>query len=167
MRRRLPSALSLASLAALVIASLVFALTVVTSLSRADVPASPPHRSTAALTLAGAAIGGTAGDPASEIVLAADPFDPDRSPPGSADDPPTPSGDTTPATPIATIRLLGTVVRGSGSFAICQLQAETPRIVHVGEEFANRVLLSIDQGRAVFRDRDGTRLELSLTTPRA
>lgn len=72
---------------------------------------------------------------------------------------------TTPAPTIAAIRLLGTVIRGGGGFAVCQLSAESPRIVHIGERLGELTLESLEQGRAVFRSANGARLTLSLATP--
>ena len=68
---------------------------------------------------------------------------------------------------VAAIRLLGTVVRPSASFALCQLAADVPRIVHVGEKLGEMTLISIEQGRASFQAPHGGRLELSLSTPRS
>jgi hypothetical protein len=104
----------------------------------------------------------------SDLVLANDPFDPERATVvAAADEPREAPRDTAPATPAVAVRLLGTVVRGGDSFALCQIQPEPPRIVRVGERLGDLVLLAIDQGRAVFRSRTGTRVELSLTTPGA
>ena len=102
-----------------------------------------------------------------ELVLANDPFDPGRAPIRTLAAAPAARRDTSAATAPAEVRLLGTVVRGGDSFALCQLQADPPRIVRVGERLGDLVLLAIDQGRAVFRTRGGSRVELALTTPGA
>ena len=68
---------------------------------------------------------------------------------------------------IAAVRLLGTVVRGNGSFALCQLPADIPRIVHVGERLGELTLISLEQGRVVFEAPRGARLELLLSNTRS
>ena len=71
-----------------------------------------------------------------------------------------------PAASVA-IRLLGTVVRPTGSFAVCQLPPDIPRIVHLGERVGEMTLITLEQGRAVFQTPKGARLELSLSIPRS
>jgi hypothetical protein len=68
---------------------------------------------------------------------------------------------------VVAIRLIGTVVLRSGSFAICQLPADAPRIVHVGERLGELTLIILEPGRAVFQAPKGARLDLSLVTPRS
>ena len=68
---------------------------------------------------------------------------------------------------VAAIRLLGTVIRPSNSFALCQLPGDVPRIIHVGEKLGEMTLMSIEQGRATFQAPHGGRLDLSLSTPRS
>ena len=68
---------------------------------------------------------------------------------------------------IAAVHLLGTVIRASGSFALCQLPADIPRIVHVGERLGELTLISLEQGRAVFQAPRGARLELVLSNIRS
>lgn len=100
--------------------------------------------------------------------LVSDPFSLDHSLPGdaAATDDAAPAADGADSAPAAAVRLLGTVVRGtSGGFALCQLAADAPRVVHVGERLGGLVLVTLEQGRAVFRAPNGTRLELSLSTP--
>jgi hypothetical protein len=104
-------------------------------------------------------------DTTDALALASDPFSPDRSLPddGAADEPS--QAAERPATPAGEPTLLGTVVRGSGSFALCQLPSDVPRIVHIGEQLGDMTLISLDQGRAVFRTRTGTQVELTLSKP--
>ena len=68
---------------------------------------------------------------------------------------------------VAEVKLLGTVVRPGASFALCQLPADAPRIVHVGERLGELTLILLEQGRAVFQTAKGARLELSLSNPRS
>lgn len=75
--------------------------------------------------------------------------------------------DTMPPAGVVAVRLLGTVVRPEASFALCQLSADAPRIVHVGERLGDLKLIQLEQGRAVFQTSRGTRLELSLSNPRS
>lgn len=165
MRRGRPPGLVLASNAALAFASLVFAGALGRALrpSRIAAPLSP--RSSDTSRSAGVILGGAPDSAPAGLVLAQDPFDPDRAPAGDAEEPPQEGGGVTSPAPVVTIRLLGTIVRPRGSIAFCQLQAEAPRLVHVGEQCGDFTVLSIDQGRAAFRARDGARLELSLTPP--
>ncbi len=163
MRRRRPPTHVLASTATLVIASLalVAALWSVLRPSSGIPPSSPPPPM--ARGIPGIPPGDAEDGAPAALVLAHDPFDPDRGPGDVADAAPTGGGDVRPPAPAVTIRLLGTIVRSQGSIAFCQLQAETPRVVRVGERCGDFLVLSIDQGRAAFRARDGARLELSLT----
>lgn len=97
--------------------------------------------------------------------LASDPFSADRLLP-EADVPDAPTADdASPPQPAVPMRLLGTVVRGDRGFAVCQLGNEPPQMVHVGERFGVLTLLGLQQGRAVFRAPDGSRIELSLSKP--
>ena len=100
------------------------------------------------------------------VALATDPFDPDRAVPGenvavasASDEPPTPKDST------GAVRLLGTVVRGNGGFAVCQIASEAPRIVHVGERIGALTLMTLTQGHVAFRAANGARVELSLSKP--
>jgi len=65
------------------------------------------------------------------------------------------------------IRLLGTVVRPAGSFALCQLPSDVPRIVRVGDRLGELTLIVLEQGHVVFQAPKGARLELSLSQPRS
>ena len=103
---------------------------------------------------------------ANRVALASDPFDPDRAVPGenvadasAADDPPAQRDST------GTVRLLGTVVRGNGGFAVCQIASEAPRIVHIGERIGALTLTTLTQGHVAFRAANGSRVELSLSKP--
>lgn len=78
-----------------------------------------------------------------------------------------PPADTVLPVSVAAVRLLGTVIRPSGSFALCQLPADVPRIVHVGERLGALTLISLEQGRAVFQAPRGARLELLLSNTRS
>jgi len=75
--------------------------------------------------------------------------------------------DTVMSVSVVAIRLLGTVVRPVGSFALCQLPSDMPRIVHIGERLGELTLIVLEQGHVVFQTSKGTRLELSLSQPRS
>lgn len=94
-----------------------------------------------------------------------DPFRPDRRLPDArvASSP----KDTVPPVDVAAVRLVGTVVRPAGSFAVCQLSNDAPRLVHVGERLGDLTLVVLEQGRVVFQTRRGARFELSLSKPRS
>lgn len=78
-----------------------------------------------------------------------------------------PPPETTLPVSVAAIRLLGTVVRPSNSFALCQLPGDVPRMIHVGEKLGEMTLISIEQGRAAFQAPHGGRLDLTLSAPRS
>lgn len=162
MRRRLPNGLSLASFAAVGVASLVFAGSLWSALRLAPLPTAVP--SSAALA-SESLVFDARRDSADVIALATDPFSRDRSLPADGAPDESPPADDRPATPPGEIALLGTVIHGSSPFALCQLPSDAPRIVHIGEQLGDMTLISLDQGRAVFRTRTGTRVELSLSKP--
>ena len=162
MRRLVPGGLPLASTVALVVASLLLALALWAALHLRAAPATTP--TDLSLALARPLPPPEPPDSAREVTLASDPFSPDRELPGDEPAEAAPlTGDDAPAMPF--VRLVGTVVRGPRSFAICQLGPEAPRIVHLGEKLGDLTLISLEQGRAVFRATNGTRLELSLSQP--
>lgn len=103
--------------------------------------------------------------PTVDVELDNDPFDPERRLPGDyevveyvAAEP--------PAMGAELVRLLGTVVLpDGGGFAVYQLPSEVPRTVRIGETIGTMTLVGVSPGQAVFRARDGSRVELHLTTP--
>ena len=164
MRRRAPGGLPLVSTVALTVASLLFAASLWRALRTAP-PASIESSPRSAAPALDDVLAGTQRDSSSPLTLASDPFNPDRALPGDAEqDVPAPA-DAALSAPAAEIRLLGTIVRGSTPFALCQLSSDAPRIVHVGERLGDLTLISLDQGRATFRARTGTQVELSLSKP--
>jgi hypothetical protein len=164
MKRRVPEGLELVSTIALVGASLLLAVALGGALRVAPAPGVAP--ASPMLTLASARPASQSPADSTAVELASDPFSPDRALPAEAVQPEESAPvDSTPANPVGAVRLLGTVVRGAGGFALCQLPADVPRVVHVGERLGELTLISLEQGRAVFRAPNGTRLELSLSTP--
>jgi hypothetical protein len=66
----------------------------------------------------------------------------------------------------AQLHLVGTVIDPArGDFALCQLGADSPRMVRVGQSIGNYVLRSISQGVASFDSPHGNRLELRVSKP--
>jgi len=64
----------------------------------------------------------------------------------------------------ASIRLLGTVIdRDGASFALCQLEGATVKMVHTGQQIGVYKLRSITPGSAVFEGQDGAHLELKVS----
>jgi hypothetical protein len=64
----------------------------------------------------------------------------------------------------ASIRLLGTVIdRDGASFALCQLEGTTVKMVHAGQQIGQYKLRSITPGGAVFEGEDGAHLELKVS----
>jgi hypothetical protein len=164
MRRRAPDGLSLASMIALGVASLLLAVALWSALRIAPVTAAPASRADDALMLAGTAHGAQRGSAPAVVALASDPFSPDRRLVDDAEEELAPR-DTAPPLATGPMRLLGTVVRDTTGFAICQLATDPPRVIHLGERLGEMILITLEQGRAVFRAPNGTRLELSLAKP--
>jgi hypothetical protein len=116
------------------------------------------------VTPAGQGVGPTAATDSNSLTR--DPFrSGGRLPDAVTDEAPAP--ETALPVSVAAIRLLGTVVRPSNSFALCQLPGDVPRMIHVGEKLGEMTLISIEQGRATFQAPHGGRLDLSLSTPRS
>lgn len=164
MRRRAPDAPFLASTASLAVAALLFTGALWSALRIDPPPSIEPSPPSAMLALDGL-LPGTQRDSTLPSTLASDPFNADRTLPGEADGEVDTSAEGTAPVPAAEVRLLGTVVRGSNPFALCQLTSDAPRIVHVGERLGDLTLVSLDQGRATFRSRTGAQVELSLSKP--
>jgi hypothetical protein len=161
MKRRLPDGLPLVSWITLGAASLLFAGGLWSALHIAPLPEGTEATGSARLALDDLAPAARPGHPA-PIALASDPFSPDRTLPDDAESDAAPSAADAPSAPGGELRLLGTVVRGNSPFALCQLPSDVPRIVHVGEQVGELTLISLDQGRAIFRARNGKQVELSL-----
>ena len=160
MRRAAPSGLPLLSHVALGAASVLLLLALGSAL-RAPAPVGVAPAGAPALV---SPLPEAPPGDAPEVALASDPFSPDRLlPDDAAEEPPVVVDADAPARPA--VRLLGTVVRGAGGFALCQLSLEPPRIVRVGERLGELTLITLEQGRVVFRAPDGARLELSLSHP--
>lgn len=70
--------------------------------------------------------------------------------------------DAGPSAPAATsLILIGTaVLAGGGSFAMCQIGGEPPRLVRIGERFAGFTLRQVSQGHATFSTPSGKSLEV-------
>jgi len=161
MSHRLPHGLSLASWIAMAFSTAVAASVLARTMRVALPPAPAPalHNESRLLQ---------AGEPVrarpEPRILANDPFRPGRALPSEhvAEAP-----DTVLPVSVVAIRLLGTVVLPSGSFAVCQLPADAPRIVHVGERLGELTLIILEPGRAVFKAPKGARLDLSLVNPRS
>jgi hypothetical protein len=67
------------------------------------------------------------------------------------------------ALPASPLTLIGTAVIGDGGFAMCQRSGEPPKLVRVGETYGDLMLRAVHPGRAVFRAKDGTTMELRVT----
>jgi hypothetical protein len=65
--------------------------------------------------------------------------------------------------PGADFRLIGTAIMAEGrGFAMCQLGAEPPRLVRIGDRIGEMTLRRVGQGRATFADAAGRRIELQV-----
>ena len=161
MRRRLPRGWPLASWTVLIASALIaaFALRQAATIDPLPLPQGAPNDGTMPLTARTMAL--SAVQP-----LTNDPFRPGRLLPAEiAAAAITP--DTVMPVSVVAIRLLGTVVRPTGSFALCQLPSDVPRIVHIGERLGEMTLIVLEQGRVVFQAPRGARLELLLSQPRS
>lgn len=162
MRRRAPDVPFVASTGSLALAALLFAIALWSALRIDPPPSIPPSPPGAVLALDGL-LPGTQRDSTNIASLASDPFNADRTLPGEADGEVVAAPDSAASAPPPEVKLLGTVVRGTSPFALCQLASDAPRIVHVGEKVGDLTLVSLDQGRATFRARTGAQVELSLS----
>jgi hypothetical protein len=66
--------------------------------------------------------------------------------------------------PAAPLQLIGTVMDpAGGDFALCQLGADAPKIVRVGQSVGSYTLRRISQGSASFESSNGDRIELRVS----
>lgn len=165
MRHRLPRGLPLAANITLAAAALLLGAALWSALHIAPLPPLAPSTQGGTLTLAGTSRDAVPTTGAGSPALASDPFSPGRRLRAERSVTRAVSRVATPVTAPATVRLLGTVMRGGSGFAVCQLASEPPRTVRVGETLGELTLIALDQGRAIFRSANGTRVELSLTPP--
>ena len=159
MNRRTPRGWSLVSWVSLAVSVMLAAMAFHRALTVVPMPELRAHAPR--VTVADASRNAAASPAA--IGLTADPFRPDHRLPD--DEPPVSARDDRIPPSTVTVRLLGTVVRPDGGFVVCQLASDAPRIVHVGEKLGLLTLVSLEQGSAVFRSADGSRLELTLGKP--
>jgi hypothetical protein len=160
----MPNGLTLASIGALGVASLLLALAAWKALHLDTLPAVTSSRANEEVVYTLIAQGAARDSTSSTVELASDPFSPDRRLRQGVDEN-LEVLDAAPPIVAGPMRLLGTVVRDTTGFAICQLATDAPRVVHLGERFGELTLITLEQGRAVFRAANGTRLELSLAKP--
>jgi len=165
MMRRVPHGLPLVANATLAAAALLLGAALWSALRIEPLPSVTPSTMDGTLTLAGTSRDAIPATTAIARVLASDPFSPGRRLRPEPSVTRTVSRVATPAPAPPTVRLLGTVMRGGSGFAVCQLASDPPRTVRVGETLGELTLITLDQGRAIFRSANGTRVELSLTPP--
>ena len=107
--------------------------------------------------------GGTAtldGDIAAAI--SADLFEPDRTAPTVPYRIARVTAGVAPAVYVQPVVVIGTVINANGrSFAMCQLGAEGPRVVYVGQRIGTLTLVSVGQGSAVFTNETGARVVIN------
>jgi len=74
------------------------------------------------------------------------------------------SAPTAAPTPVAALRVLGTVVTpGEDAFALCQLGNEPPKVVRMGGKVGDFTLRKIEPGRAVFLSPDGETIDVRVS----
>ena len=66
---------------------------------------------------------------------------------------------------VGAMRLVGTVAGGNAPFAVCQLGAERPRMLHVGDTLGGWRLERVNSGTATFIDAARARHELRISSP--
>ena len=67
-----------------------------------------------------------------------------------------------PAVFVQPVVVIGTVINTNGrSFAMCQLGADVPRVVYVGQRIGTLTLVSVGQGSAVFTNQTGARVVIN------
>lgn len=165
MRRRLPSGQALASTIAVGVASTLLVAALWRALTGETLPQVERPSDRGSVLHAGTSQRASPGETPHAVALAFDPFSLDRRVRPTLERAAAVTQDTTAASAAGLVRLLGTVVRGTGGFAICQLSSDLPRIVHVGDRLGDLTLISIEQGRARFRTAQGSSLEISLSRP--
>ena len=124
----------------------------------ARVPATP-------LTLATVARRAAPADSDVAVAIDHDPFAPDRHRPAVRYQLPEEiaAAATQPTAPSGVPHLLGTVVSpGGSSFAMCQIGAEPPRMVRIGDVVSGFKLERVSQGAALFLSATGSRVELNV-----
>ena len=97
--------------------------------------------------------------PLDQLVALA-PFSPSRSAAPEAD-----AAAVAPGLPQGTMRLVGTVTGGDAPFAVCQLGAARPRMLHVGDTLGGWALQRVRPGAATFIDAARARHELRISLP--
>ena len=154
------------SIVALAASALVFALALWGALHLADARPRPTGSRELTTAFGAVALPSSFDSSVARVALASDPFDPDRAAPREdVADAEVAHDAAAPRDSTGVVRLLGTVVRGNGGFAVCQIASEAPRIVHVGERIGALTLTTLMQGRVAFRSDKGSRVELTLSKP--
>ena len=143
--------------------SLLFALLGVGVAVREGVGALRYHPVAPALDASPAFTGGgttqAAGAPLDRLVALA-PFSPSRSAAPDVD-----AVGAVQAVPQGAMRRIGTVTGGDSPFAVCQLGAERPRRLHVGDTLGGWALQRVSPGAATFIDAARARHELRISSP--
>lgn len=94
--------------------------------------------------------------------ISADLFAPDRTAPSIPYRIARVTAGVAPAVFVQPVVVIGTVINANGrSFAMCQLGAEGPRVVYVGQRIGTLTLVSVGQGSAVFTNETGARVVIN------
>ena len=94
--------------------------------------------------------------------IAADLFAPDRTAPTIPYRIARVAAGISPLVVVQPVVVIGTVINANGrSFAMCQLGADAPRVVYVGQRIGTLTLVSVGQGSAVFTNETGARVVIN------
>lgn len=115
------------------------------------------------LSVAASATGGVAtSDGEIAATISADLFAPDRTAPSIPYRIARVTAGVAPAVFVQPVVVIGTVINANGrSFAMCQVGAEGPRVVYVGQRIGTLTLVSVGQGSAVFTNETGARVVIN------
>ena len=139
------------------------ALFMVVNVWRAVAPSTPTVADVPELSVAASGAGGVAtsdGDIAATIL--ADIFAPDRTAPTIPYRIARVTGGVAPPVFVQPVVVIGTITNANGrSFAMCQLGADAPRVVYVGQRIGTLTLVSVGPGSAVFTNETGARVVIN------
>jgi hypothetical protein len=107
-------------------------------------------------------VGAATSDGDIAATISADLFAPDRTAPTTLYRIARVTAGVAPPVFVQPVVVIGTVINANGrSFAMCQLGAEAPRVVYVGQRIGTLTLVSVGQGSAVFTNETGARVVIN------
>ena len=139
------------------------ALFMVVNVWRAVTPSTLTGAEAPELSAGARATGGVATSDADiATTISADVFAPDRTAPSIPYRIARVTAGISPLVVVQPVVVIGTVINANGrSFAMCQLGADAPRVVYVGQRIGTLTLVSVGQGSAVFTNETGARVVIN------